>query len=71
MGDSELELPRNSIIMMSLPMIGMKGEARRKNPEKRKCWRQGKNEVILSFFFYWAYLVKTIKISFCYYITHC
>lgn len=67
LGGSVPELPSNSTVM-SLPMVRIKGEARRKNPEKRKCWSQDKNEVNLSFF-YLIHLVMTIKISFCFYIT--
>ena len=50
---SELELPSNSIVTMGLPRIGMEGEVRRRNPEKRKCYLhgQGKHEIV-SFFFY-------------------
>ena len=67
MDDSELELPSSSIVKMSLPVIGVKGQKRRKNPEKRNCWshRQGMSEVAFSFF-HLPYFVKTMKISLCF-----
>lgn len=36
MDESELELPSNSMVMMSLPMIGMKSEKRRKKSRRNK-----------------------------------